>query len=57
MDNPETQATMSTQDTGRLEAARIVTGLLTFTKTEILYRDRLGIIICETEEKETSTFL
>ena len=37
MDNPETQATMSTQDTGRLEAARIVTGLPIFTKIEILY--------------------
>ena len=41
----------------QLEAARIVTGLPIFTKTQILYRDRLGIIICETEEKETSTFL
>jgi hypothetical protein len=40
----------------QLEAARIVTGLPIFTKTEIVYRDRLGITICETEEKETSTF-
>ena len=39
MDNPETQATMSTQDTGPLEAARIATGLPIFTKTEILYRE------------------
>jgi hypothetical protein len=30
----------------QLEAARIVTGLPIFTKTEIVYRDRLGIIIC-----------
>ena len=41
----------------QLEAVRIVTGLPIFTKTEIVYRDRLGITICETEEKETSTFL
>ena len=41
----------------QLEAARIVTGLPIFTKTEILYRETgLGIIICVTEEKETSTF-
>jgi hypothetical protein len=33
----------------------IATGLPIFTKTEILYRDRLRITICETEEKETST--
>ena len=39
MDNPETQATMSTQDTGPLEAARIATGLPIFTKTEILYKE------------------
>ena len=41
----------------QLEAARIVTGLPIFTKTEILYINRLGITICETEEKEASTFL
>jgi hypothetical protein len=40
----------------QLEAARIVTGLPIFTKTEILCIDRLGITICETEEKEAGSF-
>jgi hypothetical protein len=41
----------------QMEAARIVTGLPIFTKTEILYRETGWELLSDTEEKETATFL